>query len=435
MSRFEIAPEHQWAGLETAVEYASAGLWRDAMQVASKLPASALTSYWMGYFNEKTGDPAQAKQWFAKASSAAPDLQFPFQTEMAQVLRRAIEVNPKDARAHYYLGNLLYDLQPEEAVSHWETSRKLDPSFAIVHRNLGSAYARQEKGLDQAIASLEQAVATGRHPIHFFELDGLYEAAGAPAEKRLAVLEKHRDVVTERDDATARLVALEVWAGKYDDAIRLMTGRRFNVWEGGARFSVHDNWTDAHLLRGRSQLAAGRPKEAVKEFETALDFPSNLQVARFRTGGRFAEGAWWRGVALEAAGDAEGARKAWTEAAARIPDVGNDDILPATDRTVLLYYQALATRKLGQEQQATALFRSLIRSGTQALNAKRETDFFAKFGDAASENSRRAQAHYIRGLGHLGLGEKAEAQREFGEALQLNPAHTNAKVELAGLSR
>ena len=39
-----------------------------------------------------------------------------------------------------------------------------------------------------------------KYPIHFFELDGLYEAAGTPPEKRLALLERNHSLVAERDD-------------------------------------------------------------------------------------------------------------------------------------------------------------------------------------------------------------------------------------------
>ena len=38
----------------------------------------------------------------------------------------------------------------------------------------------------------------------------------------------------KRDDALSREIGLKIFAGKYDDAIALMTGRTFSVWEGGS---------------------------------------------------------------------------------------------------------------------------------------------------------------------------------------------------------
>jgi tetratricopeptide (TPR) repeat protein len=329
------------------------------------------------------------------------------------------------------LGNLLYDWQPEEAVRLWEKSRALDDSFPIVHRNLAVAYARQDDGLEKAIASLEKAVSLGgKYAIHFFELDQLYEAAGAPPAKRLAMLEKYHPTVVQRDDATAREIALKVNMGKYDEALELMRGRRFNVWEGGARFSVHDCWTDAHLLRGHARLKAGRIKEALADYQAALEFPENLQVARFRRGGRAPEVSYWIGLAYEALGEKAKAREAWKEAAAELPRVGEDDVLPTTDRTVLLYYQAMALAKLGQQQQAAGLFQRLIKSGESALAQGQKIDFFAKFGEQQTQRARIAQAHYIAGLGYLGLNQKPQAREEFTKALETGPDHLGAKVAL-----
>jgi tetratricopeptide (TPR) repeat protein len=247
------------------------------------------------------------------------------------------------------------------------------------------------------------------------------------------MLEKYHATVVQRDDATAREIALKVNMAKYDEALELMKGRRFNVWEGGARFSVHDCWTDAHLLRGHQRLKAGRAREALADYQAALEFPANLQVARFRRGGRSAEASYWIGVAHEALGDKAKARGAWKEAAADLPRVGEDDVLPTTDRTVQLYYQALALGKLGQPQQAAALFQRLVKSGQSALAQGQKVDFFAKFGEQQTQRARIAQAHYVAGLGHVGLNDRPQARAEFSKALESGPDHLGAKTELGKL--
>ena len=196
-----------------------------------------------------------------------PDYVFPFQNEVIDVLRAAIKANPRDARAPYYLGNLLYDWQPEEAAKLWEASAALDPSFAIVHRNLATAYTHQKPAPDinRAIAELEKAVSLDRkYALHFAELDELYEQAGTPIEKRLPLFEKNQDVVAQRDDAQNRAVALKVAAGKYDDAIQMMTGRKFAQAEG-ANLNVSDQWTAAHILRGQQNIAAKKYKDALAD--------------------------------------------------------------------------------------------------------------------------------------------------------------------------
>ncbi len=227
---------------------------------------------------------------------------------------------PDDARAPYYLGNLLFDWQPEEAIKMWEKSVALDDAFPIAHRNLAIAYSRQENGLDKAIAQLEKAISlSDDYPMHFFELDQLYETAGTAPEKRLAMMENHHAAVLKRDDALSREIGLKVFMGKYDEAIELMTGRQFNVWEGGARFGVYDSWTDAHLLRGHKNFADKKYAEALADYKAAIEFPANLQVARTRRGGRAAEVTYWIALAYEALGEQEKAKASFQESAAELP--------------------------------------------------------------------------------------------------------------------
>ncbi len=93
---------------------------------------------------------------------------------------------------------LLFDSQPDEAIALWQASAALDPSNAIVHRNLGIAFSHRKSGnsLDKAIAQMELAVSLPhKYPLHFTELDEIYEAEGAAPEKRLALIEENSEVV------------------------------------------------------------------------------------------------------------------------------------------------------------------------------------------------------------------------------------------------
>src|ERR1017187_7740441 len=79
-----------------------------------------MTYYYLGYFAEKLGQAQKAQEYYQKAMAMPSDYVFPFQSEAIGVLRQAIAANPHDARASYYLGNVLYDWQPEEATRMWE---------------------------------------------------------------------------------------------------------------------------------------------------------------------------------------------------------------------------------------------------------------------------------------------------------------------------
>ena len=437
--------KHSAPGLETAADYGSAGLWQEGAAVLTKLVdattdksrISPLAYYYLGDFAERLGDTDKAAEYRRLATEMSPDYVFPFQWEAIQVLRRAIELNPRDARAPYYLGNLLYDWQPEEAVKLWEQSAALDPSFAIVHRNLAVAYLHQHPAADnvKAIAQLEQAVSCPvKYAMHYKELDELYAAAGAAPEKRLALLEQNHAIVLKRDDALSREIGLLVFFGKYDQAIQLLTGRKFSVWEGGT-LDVADHWVTAHILRGQRAVAAGKFAEALADFQAAKTTPDNLPSDARST--HEIEIAYWIGITQAGLGDSEKAKQSWQEAVSmdisrsgrRAPGGTTTERGQISDRMIQRYYQALAQQKLGQNGPAEVIFRELVTAGNEALKSTVDkTD-----GERQQQQARLALAHYIIGLGHAGLGEKEKARAEFSAALLASPDHLGAKSALSRL--
>jgi tetratricopeptide (TPR) repeat protein len=247
---------------------------------------------------------------------------------------------------------------------------------------------------------------------------------GVAPEKRLDLLEKNQEVVAQRDDSLSHMIELKVLMGKCDDAIKLMTGRQFEVWEGGT-LSVADSWIDAHLLRGRQEVIAGKYQEALADFQAAHEMPENLPSERSGLSGRDPEISYWTGEALEGLRDPQGAKNAWTLAAA-IP-AGQDRFPGRGDAQP--YWQGLSLRKLGDEQKATEIFQQLVKNGTDQLQARAESDLPASFGRQQSPQSRTANAHYVLGLGYLGLNQKEKAKEQFTDALASRPSHLGARIE------
>jgi len=52
-------------------------------------------------------------------------------------LKTAINLNPSDGKAHYYIGNILYEKQPEFAIESWKTAVKLNSDLAVAFRKFG----------------------------------------------------------------------------------------------------------------------------------------------------------------------------------------------------------------------------------------------------------------------------------------------------------
>ena len=433
---------------QIAAEYLDAGLWQDGTDVLSQMVAAVpdkakvhpMAYYYLGYFAEKLGQTPKSSEYFKLAQSMPPDYVFPFQNEVIDVLRAAMKANARDARAPYYLGNLLYDWQPDEAAKLWQASEAIDPSFAIVHRNLATAYTHQRPtpDIDRAIAELEKAVSLDRkYALHFAELDELYEQAGTPIEKRLALFEKNQVVVVQRDDAQNRAVALKVAAGKYDDAIAMMTGRKFAQAEG-TNLNVSDQWASAHILRGQQEIAAKRYKEALADFEAAVTVPDNLPSRGFgEGGGRSAEVDYLTGLAYEGLGDHAKATESWNHGAAAPAQSGSGrrgGMPAATAGGAQSYFQALCLQKLGQADKAKAMFQALVDSGQRALTrpAPAEAGRGGR-GGSQSARLRSANAHYEIGLGYLGLGDAAKAKAELSQAVETSPDLLGARTALAAL--
>ena len=445
--------DHPQTFQETAAEYLDAGLWKDGTDVLLQLVAAVpdkakvhpMAYYYLGYFAEKLGQRPLADEYYKLALSLPPDYVFPFQAEAIDVLRAALKMNPRDAHASYYLGNLLYDWQPEEATRLWEDSAALNSSFAIVHRNLATAYAHQKPtpDINRAIGELEKAVSVNhKYALHFAELDELYEQAGTPIEKRLPLFEKNADVVAQRDDAQNRAVALKVASGKYDDAIQMMTGRKFAQAEG-ANLNVGDQWTAAHILRGQQEIAAKKYKDALADLQAAVTVPDNLPARGFGEGGaRNAEVDYLTGLAYEGMGDHGKATESWNKAtAAPAPSGGRrgggGGGGAGAAGGAQSYYQALCLQKLGQADKAKAMFQALVDSGQRTLTRPEPAEGGrggrSGRGGLQSPRLRTANAHYSMGLGYLGLGDAAKAKSELSQAVETSPDLLGARTALAAL--
>ena len=124
---------HPATALEVAADYLNAGLWQDGTTLltqvvegaADKSRVSPLVFYSLGYFAQRLNQPVRPPSISGGPPKHPTDYVFPFQMEMIAVLEAAMAANPSDSRAPYYLGNLLYDWQPDRAVALWEKSVSL----------------------------------------------------------------------------------------------------------------------------------------------------------------------------------------------------------------------------------------------------------------------------------------------------------------------
>ena len=419
------------AYLELATDFLHVGMFRESIELLTHLAESGkqpacdfpLVHYYLGYLYQQLGDERAAKESFAHASTLPADYCFPFRLESVDVLQAALVANPNDARADYYLGNLLFDHQPDLAIEHWKKSQAADGSLAVVHRNLGWAYYRVKSDVAKAIEEYERALSCSQlEPRLFLELDALYEFGNVAPARRLAALQANHQIVIRREDSFLREIMVLVLTGDYSQAIDHLEHNFFHAQEG--RDEIHDVFVDVHLLEGLRLLQRANPAAALEHFQRASEYPDNLSVGRPKNDPRAPQVAYYTGLALEALGNAEKARELYAAAA----DQEETTRWPETQ-----FYQALGCAKLGRDKEAGEIFGRLISRGKGQLAEKESTDFFAKFGQQANRRTREANAHYLIGLGLLGQDNRADAQQEFQQAVQLNLSHAWARYQLDAL--
>jgi len=417
--------------LELAIDYGHCGLWDDAIAVLQRPVTKKvdfagtypMVHYYLGYFHQQQGDQGEAQKHFSLAAKMPTDYCFPFRLESIEVLNAAIRHHSSDARALYYLGNLLYDLQPEEAIRLWEKSRDTDDSFALVHRNLGWGYYRTLRDIPKAIAGYEKAVVCDAdNPRFYVELDRLYEVGNVSIDRRLALFEKNHETVVRRNDSFLREIMVLVLAGRYDPALDYLADNHFHVWEGGGQ--IHDVYVDACLLRGLQHLENGKPKDGLKDFQAASEYPENLSVGRPKNDRRAPQVAYYTGTAYEVLGETGRATEFFKKAA----EQRGTNHWPQTR-----FYQGLSFAKLNQKDSAEGIFDDLIETGRRRLSERQTRDVFAKFGEGQTSEARKASAHYTLGLGYLGKGQDEAAKAEFEKAVELDVSHVWAGAHLVRL--
>jgi tetratricopeptide (TPR) repeat protein len=165
---------------------------------------------------------------------------------------------------------------------------------------------------------------------------------------------------------------------------------------------------------------------------------------------RKAEISYFIGNAYEALGDSANARRFWANAS-------NDTAVPHTEASGpaaamqfrrrgnigglaagvrveqdTLYYQALALQKLGQPDIAAAIYTRLVDVGSRMLAAAPQTSI--QSGATPTQRTQFADAHYLVGLGDLGLSHRDQARQEFALAAKSSPDHYAATRALRDMT-
>ena len=405
------------AYLELASAYIMAGAYPEAEAVMKKIADKGcdypMVFYALGFCKEMEGDTSAAADWYKKGSEAPHDYCYPFRYEERLMLEHAIAANPKDAKAPYYLGNLRYEHNPEEAMKLWETSRSLDPSFYIVHRNLALAYRDIDKDYPKALESIRKAVeCNAGDPRLLYETDVINDLNGLSAKEKYDFLIANKETATKHYETLLRLITRAVDNGQYDEALDLLDNNDI-VESEGAREKQSD-YLNSYALKAWDLLAKNDGKQAAEVIDKAINYPVGLYGRA-----QFSQLYYIAGAAAKQNGDAATA-KSWFEKAAHDVEQGT-----GAD-SQYAYWSGLALKELSDTAGAQKTFRDMI-----AGNNRNETA--GQFGGRTTASARVAQNEMAAGLGYLGLGDKSQAKAHLQRALDLNSGNIWAKKMLESI--
>ncbi|MFN8482420.1 MAG: DUF5107 domain-containing protein [Anaerolineae bacterium] len=418
--------------IEVALDYLAAGLADDAIAVLGVAPKTdPMLLYFLAYARLEAGDAPGAAETFAAAATMPPDYCFPHRLESVPVLETAMRLNPADARAPYYLGNFWYaHRRYAEAIACWERARDMDPSFPTTHRNLGLAYFNKLQDAERAKAAYERAFSLNPDDARvLFELDQIDKRLNRPPGERLARLAAYPRLVERRDDLTIEFITLLNIHGRHADAYAALMGRRFHPWEGGEG-KVVGQYVVSLVEAARALLADGQPAQAAELLERATVYPHTLGEGKLPNAQE--NNIYYDlGLALRAQGRHSDATAAFERAAA-----GSSEPVSAlyyNDQPPdMIFYQGLASRQLGRDAEAAAIFQRLVDYGRAHLEDEVTMDYFAVslptflVFDEDLNTRNRIHCNYMLALGHLGLGDAAEAERAFDALLALDANHQGA---------
>ncbi len=432
-----MSPDWQ-ARLDIAHDYARAGFYVEALSLVSEpeipqadLPdqswgALPLVYATQGWLWAKVGDQRAALRDYKQAAAQKPDYCFPARLEEITIFQAMIHALPQDAKAPYYLGNLLYDRRRHaEAIKCWEQSARLDPSYSVVWRNLGIGYFNICQRPSKARAAYQKACAANpRDARLLYERDQLWKRLGDAPAKRLAALEKQLELARLRDDLSIELCALYNQTGQPQNALKIISQRKFQPWEGGEGGPLGQH-VRTHLALGRAAFARADFAQSQSHFEQALAAPENLGEARHLLANS-ADVHYWLGCALSAQGQAKPAREQWQRAAEFTGDFQEMSVRPFSEMT---YYSALAQEKLGNAAAARGTFKKLSQWAKAWGQAPAKIDYFATslptmllFDDDLGRRQ-RISAQFVEAQALAGLRRFAEAQKGLLTVLKQDPNH------------
>lgn len=422
--------------IEISLDYADAGLYTEAIElidfgISQQTSVYPMAQYFKAWFVSLSGNNNKALETIKTAEKCNPDYCFPNKLEAIHVLDLAMQLNPKGAKAPYYLGNLWYNSkQYDKAMSCWEQSVSNDDTFPTAHRNLALAYYNKSNNFEKARTSMEKAFQLDKNDARvFMELDQLYKRLNKSTDFRLHLYNEHKDLIDKRDDLYIECVYLNILKGNYQEVYNQIKERIFHPWEGGEG-KVTTAYVTSLLGLAEKAFRGNNFQLAINYLEASKTFPNNLGEGKL-DGAQENEIDYWLGCAYDELGITKKAQKYWVKASEGLSEPAiawfYNDQQPDT-----IYYQGLALLKLNKPEEAHVRFDKLIDFGKAHLDDSVRVDYFAvslpdlMVWEEDLNQKNKVHCYYMMALGHKGKEDITNSKKCFDALIAFEQHHLGA---------
>ncbi|HYK88914.1 MAG TPA: DUF5107 domain-containing protein [Acidobacteriota bacterium] len=407
---------HAQGYLELATEYMRLSGWTEAglvlergikaARAAGEVPYPLLV-YYRAFTADRSGSGDEARKWLdqARKQDLAIDI-FPFRFEDVQVLRRILEIEPRDANAASLLGDILYSRnRREEAMALWRTAVDAEPKHFSALRDLGMSLLVEGKR-PEGIQLLTRASEVRPEHLATTLLVANMSARVGDALTARRSFERALAIRPGMDLLTEKLASVEAQMGNYQRALELLNGHTFDP--------THQTYSLLHLYRGiRLMLAlqaAGRTDipGAVDNVRAGASPPTSLGIDDFAKV-KSSRLLMFEALLQQAGGDAKAASATWKAAAeTRDDDIEGEGL-----------FRAIALYKVGEVQRADEWFRTFT-----SVNEQRKKD---------NAMDLRTHAYCVAGIYAAFRGDEAGAAENFRKAIEIDQSYLYARQALAWL--
>ncbi|MEX1212582.1 MAG: DUF5107 domain-containing protein [Balneolaceae bacterium] len=405
--------------LELAIGYMHFGLLEDAISIlrlgendeSGTLTEDPIVHYQLGYCYHQLGEVQRAKESFQRAGSLSIESVFPFRFETVAALQLALQYNSTDYKAWYYIGCILYDHQPAQAVQAWGSAMTLDEQLPMLHRNLAFAYANVNEVQDstKAFRHLEKAIELNHENIRFhLEYVDYCDRFKKDTDSIRKHICKYYSQFRHSNEGRYRIMELDLHEKYHASAISTMKGD-YTFYRLEAARTIYPYWVYANTTLALYRWNQGSNEFVFNYLTQALSYPKHLQEGQSEYE---VIPLYYLGCQAILLGEESKANEYF------------DRVLTVECfEPDCIYYKNKTLERTGNVKVATQGYLRLIQLGKQHLAMDTEDcfEFFHPFAPILNKNQIQSQAYHKMALGYLGLGREVKAYKLYESAKEIRP--------------